>query len=163
MRIECQRSTPVYFALRSRPIVYSSEPCMNYWIDWVYSLSDQSFSFIYLQGQIDSNSSSLDENLVYCPWLVLTGFPQTVDSTLFKNSNVLVYILDQWIRRKWQYIGWEKRKRRFVLLSHWLRVRASPRSHNPYLDPLYMGSSPLRPARGRFFYLGSLSGLQVNW
>ena len=103
---------------------------MNYWIDWVYSLSDQSFSFIYLQGQIDSNSSSLDENLVYCPWLVLTGFPQTVDSTLFKNSNVLVYILDQWIRRKWQYIGWEKRKRRFVLLSHWLRVRASPRSHN---------------------------------
>ena len=70
------------------------------------------------------------KNLVYFLWLVLTGYPQTVDWTLFKNSNVLVYMLNQWIRRKWQYIGWEKRKRRFVLLSHWLRVRASPRSHN---------------------------------
>jgi|GEM_PF-4318923 len=47
-------------------------------------------------------------NLVYYLWLVLTGFPQTVDWTLIKNSNVLVYILNQWIRQKWQYIGWKK-------------------------------------------------------
>ena len=66
--------------------------------------------------------------MVYNLWLVLTGFPQTVDSTLFKNSNVLVNHLDPWIQRKGQDIGWEKRKRRFVLLSHGLRVRASPRS-----------------------------------